>query len=435
MPRDTLIQIRRGTLAEWYAANPTLANGELGFVSDQCRLVVGKNEVNFSGLWTSDSCVIPSTGIQEGSGGGTGTVNDVFRFINISGSEIITASGEATLNLVGGNRINLIGVSGTNTITFDVSGLVSSDISDFTPAVTGIVNSQFETDLVAGNNIQLGYNSITDQLAISATGVVTKNADGDVLIGGDLSVVGDLSIQGSSTVFDSTTVNIGDNLITLNIVDVVPSGGIRVVRSGVIPTGFANFLWQEHRGRWEADRGLYSTNIFGDTITATTISATTISGTLVGTADCSTNVVIADVSHSGLQNAILLSSSTATGCSPVISDSQLYYNSSGNILVAPMFSGTLAGRADVATRIDVPHIDNDNNYNIVLVSPPGSGASIFAESGLNLYYNPSENKLYGSYIHSPFISGASVGPGNAGINSYILTNFYIRSSKIDGGSP
>ena len=63
MPRDTLIQIRRGTLAEWYAANPTLANGELGFVSDQCRLVVGKNEVNFSGLWSSDSCVIPSTGI------------------------------------------------------------------------------------------------------------------------------------------------------------------------------------------------------------------------------------------------------------------------------------------------------------------------------------------------------------------------------------
>ena len=151
--------------------------------------------------------------------------------------------------------------------------------------------------------------------------------------------------------------------------------------------------------------------------------------------DCSNNVLIGNVAHTGVQNALLLSTSTATGCSPVISDTTLYFNSNSNILVAPTFSGALAGRASVATTIDVPHTNANTNYNIVLVSPPGSGSSILAESGLNLYYNPSENKLYGSYIHSPFISGASVDPGNAGINSYILTNFYIRSSKIDGGSP
>ena len=45
MPRDTLIQVRRGTLSQWLSSNPTLANGELGFITDQCRLVVGKNEV------------------------------------------------------------------------------------------------------------------------------------------------------------------------------------------------------------------------------------------------------------------------------------------------------------------------------------------------------------------------------------------------------
>lgn len=427
MPRDTLIQVRRGTLAQWLSTNPTLANGELGFITDQCRLVVGKDEVNFSGLWNSDSCVIPQTGL---TGAGTGSVNDVFRFVNVSGSQTLMASGEATLNFVGGNRINLIGVSGTNTITFNVSGLVAADISDFTPTVTGLVANQFETDLVAGNNIQLSYNSVSDALSINTTGVVTHDGDENVLIGGNLGVVGNLNIQGSSSVFNSTNVNIGDNLITLNIVDVVPSGGIRVVRSGVTPTGFADFLWQEHRDRWEAQFGLYSPQLFADSI-----SATTISGTLVGTADCATNVFVADVNHTGTQNSLLLSNVNETGCNPVISDTSLYYNSSSNILVAPTFSGDLSGRATVATTIDVPHINADTNYNIVLVNPPGSGSSLVAESGLNLYYNPLQNKLYSSYINSPFISGASVGPGNAGINSFILTNYYIRSSKIDGGSP
>jgi hypothetical protein len=427
MPRDTLIQVRRGTLAQWLSTNPTLANGELGFITDQCRIVVGKDEVNFSGLWNSDSCVIPQTGLQAGGGG---TINDVFKFVNVSGSQTLMASGEATLNLIGGNRINLVGVSGTNTITFDVSGLVAADISDFTSTVSGIVDSQFEADLIAGNNIELAYNTVSNQLAINTTGVVTANSSGDVLIGGDLSVVGDLSIQGSSTVFNSTTVNIGDNLITLNIVDVVPSGGIRIVRSGVTPTGYANFLWQEHRDRWEADFALHSPNIFADTI-----SATTVSGALAGRADCATNVFVNSVDHTGVQNALLLSNITTTGCNPILSDTTLYFNSSGNVLVAPSFSGALLGRSNVSTAVDVIHTDASTDYNIVLVSPPGSGSSLFAESGLNLYYNPSQNKLYSSYINSPFISGASVDPGNAGINSFILTNFYIRSSKIDGGSP
>ena len=79
--------------------------------------------------------------------------------------------------------------------------------------------------------------------------MVTINS-GDVLIGGDLTVVGDF-IQGSSTVFDSTTVNIGDNLITLNIV-VVPSGGIRLLDLGLFLQDILS-TWQEHRDRWEAD--------------------------------------------------------------------------------------------------------------------------------------------------------------------------------------
>ena len=109
------------------STNPTLANGEIGFITDQCRLVVGKDEVNFSGLWYSDSCVIPQTGITAGVGGGT--IN-AFRFVNIGGSETIVA-GEASLNLIAGNGISLM-VHLEPTVSFAVSGLTSSDITDFT---------------------------------------------------------------------------------------------------------------------------------------------------------------------------------------------------------------------------------------------------------------------------------------------------------------
>mgnify|MGYP003641006439 CR=1 FL=1 len=433
MPRDTLIQVRRGTLSQWLSSNPTLANGELGFITDQCRLVVGKNEVDFSGLWNSDSCVIPQTGLQLG-GGGDGTISNAFRYVNVNGETVITASGEATLNFIEGSKISLVGVSGTNSVTFAVTGIKSTDISDFTPAVTGVVASQFETDLLGGKNIELSYNTISDNLFINTTGVVVKSANGDVVIGRNLDVVGNLTVAGSSIVANSTDINIGTNLITLNIVNSVPSGGLRVVRSGILPTGFATFLWQEYRDRWEASHGLFSPNIFADTITATHISGTFI-GDVAGSAECATNVSFSNVDPTGVRNALVLSNTSATGCAKVILDPALYYNASGNTLISPFFSGALLGTANIAKTINVSATDADTNYNIVLVNPLGPGSSLVADSGLNLYFNPLQNKLYSSYINSPLISGASVGPDNAGINNFILTNYYIRSSKVDGGSP
>ena len=131
----------------------------------------------------------------------------------------------------------------------------------------------------------------------------------------------------------------------------------------------------------------------------------------------------------------MLSNTSATGCAKVILDPALYYNASGNTLISPFFSGALLGTANIAKTINVSATDADTNYNIVLVNPLGPGSSLVADSGLNLYFNPLQNKLYSSYINSPLISGASVGPDNAGINNFILTNYYIRSSKVDGGSP
>lgn len=41
MPRDRLIQLRRGSSSQWISTNPVLANGESGFETDTGRLKIG----------------------------------------------------------------------------------------------------------------------------------------------------------------------------------------------------------------------------------------------------------------------------------------------------------------------------------------------------------------------------------------------------------
>lgn len=49
MARNALIQVRRGTAAEWTAGNPTLAVGEIGFETDTGKFKIGTG----STAWTS----------------------------------------------------------------------------------------------------------------------------------------------------------------------------------------------------------------------------------------------------------------------------------------------------------------------------------------------------------------------------------------------
>lgn len=50
MPRIDDIRLRRGTLAEWTAANPVLNAGEVGLITDQRTFAVGDGVNNFSSL-------------------------------------------------------------------------------------------------------------------------------------------------------------------------------------------------------------------------------------------------------------------------------------------------------------------------------------------------------------------------------------------------
>lgn len=63
MPADIVIKIRRGTAAQWTSANPTLADGELGYETDTARSKLGDGAT----AWTS-------LGYTVGDSSGVGTV-------------------------------------------------------------------------------------------------------------------------------------------------------------------------------------------------------------------------------------------------------------------------------------------------------------------------------------------------------------------------
>ena len=50
MPASTVIQIRRGTAAQWSSANPILAQGEMGYETDSGQFKIGDGTSNWASL-------------------------------------------------------------------------------------------------------------------------------------------------------------------------------------------------------------------------------------------------------------------------------------------------------------------------------------------------------------------------------------------------
>lgn len=86
MPRIDLIQIRRGTAAEWAAADPVLAAGELGFVSDAYEIMVG----NGVGIWSGLAAI-------GGGGGGGDVATDAIW--NVAGDTVYATGNNAAVRL------------------------------------------------------------------------------------------------------------------------------------------------------------------------------------------------------------------------------------------------------------------------------------------------------------------------------------------------
>lgn len=140
MPRIDLIQIRRGTEAEWNAANPLLADGELGHVEDLHTLVVGNGVDNFSAL------------TQIGAGGGGGGTT-----IIVQEADVTVSSAVDTLDFGAGFDIT-ISPAGEANITIDTAEITASLATQAElDAVSSALNDHIVDVMDAHNATAIGY--------------------------------------------------------------------------------------------------------------------------------------------------------------------------------------------------------------------------------------------------------------------------------------
>ena len=194
---DTRLQFRRGTYAEWAAANPILASGEPGYDITNKILKVGDGTTQFASL----------SGISGGGGGGGG------------GSSTFTGLLDSPANYSASAGKYLMVNSAASAVEFNTLDI----IDDTTPQLGG------DLDLNS-HDITGTTSSITAQTFVKHGGTSSQflKADGTIDSNSYLT-----SASALSDVVDDTTPQLGGNLDTNNKEIVFTSGSTQYANIGL----------------------------------------------------------------------------------------------------------------------------------------------------------------------------------------------------------
>jgi hypothetical protein len=210
----TQIQLRRDQAADWTSANPILAEGEIGLELDTVKYKIGDGSTAWNSL----------------SYGTTGAVALTQMPLSTKGS-ILAGNGTQAINVsVGTNGYFLKANSSTS------SGLEWSSIPT--------INSLDDVGDVTITNIA------SNQLLVYSSGAWVNTSN--PTIPGNLIVSGNLTVSGSTTTINTETLDIEDNIISLNsgAVNASSNAGVSVYRGG---GANANVLirWNESTDKWQ----------------------------------------------------------------------------------------------------------------------------------------------------------------------------------------
>lgn len=181
MAVDTLIQLRRGTEAEWNSAAGTLGHGilyqgEIGYATDSRRFKVGDGITHWaSGL--SYAAIVPSGFIANsginlslGANGSSLTIGVTglnSSYISDFGSAVsgivtsISVSPEEILDIIGSGLSGASGIGidyrdDLNTIYVNVTGITASQVTNFNSSVSGLL-----PNITGTSGVSVGFNNNT----------------------------------------------------------------------------------------------------------------------------------------------------------------------------------------------------------------------------------------------------------------------------------
>jgi len=244
------------------SAGITLNNS--GVTIDTGNLIVSSSNITANGntVWHAGN---------DGSGSGL----DADTLDGVQGSSFLR-SDQADIKTGGTLTFNdsvLLGIGTSNDLLIFHNGATSlenrngdfnlfntaddKDVTIYTDNGSGGFTQYFKADGSTGESILYHYG--TQKLATKATGIS---------ISGDVTVSGDLTVSGTTTTVNTETINLADNIITLNSNETgTPSqnAGIEIERG---TSSNKSFYWDESNDRWYLDS---NTNVNG-LLSATTKS-------------------------------------------------------------------------------------------------------------------------------------------------------------------
>ena len=125
---------------------------------------------------------------------------------------------------------------------------------------------------------------------------------GSISTTGNITVGGNLTVNGTTTTVNSTTVDIGDNIIRVNVSGAATQGGLEVKNTST--AGITQLVWDTDDSRWEFTGGnVYTSGYFigslsGNASTVTNGVYTSDSGTVTSLMIANNTIVNADINSS-----------------------------------------------------------------------------------------------------------------------------------------
>lgn len=317
-------QFRRGTGAEWSAANTVLAPGEMGIDTDTYRFKIGDGNTAWNNLTYSPVADGPQGALQyNDSNAIAGSSNLVYtdgETFSIAGNILPQANvtyslGNATLRwanlFLAGNTIDLGGsqiksdtdgaivlvppvtIANPNptALVINTTGsIVPVETVDGVPNANAVANAVSDTDSTFGNVFVLGNltaNQSTVKIGnISITGDTISSVDGTITIDpaaagstGNLIIEGNLQVKGNVTYIDSQTITVNDLMINMannaNTSAQADGGGIGV---GPVGSEYATLTFDDANTAWRSNIAM---SVTGNVTATGTVSGANVSGTLL----------------------------------------------------------------------------------------------------------------------------------------------------------
>ena len=318
--------------------------GELGYDNSTSGLtattvkgaideIVAEEDTNVKALLTNlDGNIIPSADITYDLGSPTKQWKDVYvgpGSLYVNGTKVleddagtlkvnadagqaltVATTGAAALTLSGGNALNLATTEASSDIALTPTGQIELNADVVVGAGNALTTSN-GSDLTVNTNLALGTNTVT---AATFFGNLTGNisASSGTTTMNNLVVDGNLTVGGTTTTVNTETINLADNIITLNsnaTGSASQNAGIEIERGDDTNV---TLRWNESTDTWEVteDGATYKAIILaGDSITgdtsgnAATATALATARTIGGVSfDGTANINLPGVNAAGNQN-------------------------------------------------------------------------------------------------------------------------------------